>query len=443
MTVTRGDLAALSLNTYHDARYPLKYLAYVTISPPQQFDSGLYVETYQNIKTGEIIIAARGTYLSSIESAMNDLRADFGIGFNQIPDQYKDYKKYVNNVRDKYQGTSIYLTGHSLAGAYLQLYDADCALHFDTENRTQLPAVTFGSPGVSGVVYWNWTKEVVKFGGIKYLSSCLSIENYARTSDPVPYSTWPCFALGRTTLFPSYNLIGLDAHSAYNYFETAWMYQTGGATDATQTNATHDTYSFDQNNLNTLEGIKQATKNYKMNQEDERELGYLQGVDHKYLLAPDDPAFIDATLSLQDTFNGYYLEYNEYGVKWRITTSGKVHPDDLVKYQKQQEYYEGLHSDAILKTLIPEEDFKGQIHEGADYINMVNFYINTEDVSSGTDYPDFVATLGKIRDTQNNILEDVASFGVDVLKGVVGLATGVSILDEEAEGEDPGDQEGW
>jgi hypothetical protein len=440
MTVTRGDFAALSLNTYHDPRYPLKYLDYVTISPSQHFDSGLYVETYQNIKTGEIVIAARGTYLSSIESAMNDLRADFGIGFNQIPDQYKDYKNYVNSVRDKYQGTSIYLTGHSLAGAYPQLYDADCALHFDTENRTQLPAVTFGAPGASGVVYWNWTKEVVKFGGIKYLSSCLSIENYARTSDPVPYLTWPCFALGRTTLFPSYNLIGFDAHSAYNYFETAWTYQTGGATDATQANATHDTYSSDQNNLNTLEGIKLATKNYKMNQEDEKELRDVQGVAHKYLLAPDDPAFIDATLSLQDMANGYYLEYNEYGVKRRITASGKVHPDDLVKDQKQQEY-EKLHSDAILRTLTPEEEFKGQVHEGTDYVPIASFLNNIKKVSSGTDYPDFAATLGEIRDTKNNIFEDVASFGVDVLKGVVGLAkTGVSILGEEAEREAPGGQ---
>lgn len=430
MTVTRGDLAALSLDSYNDSRYPL-YLEYESISGPQHFGSGLYVETYQNIKTGEIVIAARGTDLSSIENAWKDITTDIGIGLNKIPSQYLDYKKYVNSIRDEYPGASIYLTGHSKAGAFVQLYEADCILHYYNEHRNPLKAVTFGSPAISGVVGHNWLDEVRGLGGFKALSSLLniSIENCINESDPIPKLTNPLSWAGKVTIFPSNNLSGFDAHSMYNYLITAWDYQTGGAGNVAGADTIPKAFMVDisNNKYNSL-------VNNIIHSSIDNDVDYLRGVQsvsHKYLLAPDDPAFIDATLSLQDMANGYYLEDNEYGIKWRVTASGRVYPDDLAKYQKQQEYYERLHPDAILGVLKPEKKFKGQVHEDADYVPIASFINNIKTVSSGTDYPDFAAILGEMRDTKINIFEDVASFGVDILKGVIDLAkTEVSILGE-------------
>jgi len=151
-------------------------------------------------------------------------------------------------------------------------------------------------------------------------------------------------------------------------------------------------------------------------------------------LAPDDPSFIDATLSYQDMANAYSLEYNEYGVKRRVTISGQVHPDDLVKDQKQQEYYEGLCADdTIFRVLTPEKEFNWQVHEGIDYIPIASLFNNKKKVSNGNNFEYFVATPGELQDARNNIYGDIASFGVDVLN-VIGIEkTGVSLLGEDEE----------
>lgn len=61
-----------------------------------------------------------------------------------------------------------------------------------------------------------------------------------------------------------------------------------------------------------------------------------QGVEARYQMAPDNPAFIDADLSQQDISNGYRLEYNPNGILWRVTAAGTPHPDDADKYMEQQ-----------------------------------------------------------------------------------------------------------
>ncbi len=179
-----------------------------------------------------------------------------------------------------------------------------------------------------------------------------------------------------------------------------------------------DKYSFNQNNLNTLGNLRS-----------------IQGVAHEYLLAPDDPTFIDATLSFQDMANGYALEENEFGVWWRITASGQVHPDDVDKYQKQYEYYERLHSGTILRALPPEEafKFKRKEHENSDYIHIADLPNSIKKESIGTDFEDIVAALGGIKDTRNNVFGNFASFGADIPKGVGLGKMGVSILGEEAD----------
>jgi len=176
-----------------------------------------------------------------------------------------------------------------------------------------------------------------------------------------------------------------------------------------------DKYSFNQSNLNTLGNIRSV-----------------QGVAHEYLLAPDDPTFIDATLSFQDMANGYFLEDNEHGVRWRITASGRVHPDDLDKYQKQCEYYERLHSDTILRALPSEEAFKRKEYESSGYVPIANLPNTIKTENSGTDFENFVATLGKIKNTRNNVFENFSGFGADGLNGAGLEKMGGSILGEEA-----------
>ncbi|MDF2564835.1 MAG: hypothetical protein K0Q53_1230 [Massilibacillus sp.] len=68
----------------------------------------------------------------------------------------------------------------------------------------------------------------------------------------------------------------------------------------------------------------------------------VQGVEPQYRLSPDNPAFVDATLSFQDRANGYDLEDNENHVKWRIKPSRQVHPDDWDNYLIQQEYKQSI-----------------------------------------------------------------------------------------------------
>ncbi len=56
------------------------------------------------------------------------------------------------------------------------------------------------------------------------------------------------------------------------------------------------------------------------------------------LLAPNNPAFIDATLNDLDIAFDYRLDYNPNGVLWRVSAAGRVHPDDLEKFYQQQEF---------------------------------------------------------------------------------------------------------
>jgi hypothetical protein len=76
----------------------------------------------------------------------------------------------------------------------------------------------------------------------------------------------------------------------------------------------------------------------------------VQGVEPQYRLAPTNSAFVDATLSFQDIANDYHLEYNSNGIKWRVKPSGVVHPDDLAKFQQQQEYIQSISDNLAAKA---------------------------------------------------------------------------------------------
>ena len=60
----------------------------------------------------------------------------------------------------------------------------------------------------------------------------------------------------------------------------------------------------------------------------------------EYLLGPQNPAFIHATLNHQDIRNGYTLAYNPNGILWRINAAGDPHPDDLYQFYQQQEIHQ-------------------------------------------------------------------------------------------------------
>ncbi|WP_371363628.1 hypothetical protein SRRS_45080 [Sporomusa rhizae] len=53
---------------------------------------------------------------------------------------------------------------------------------------------------------------------------------------------------------------------------------------------------------------------------------------------PQSPVFINPTLSHQNILDGYRLRENplKIGLSWRVTASGRVHPDDVKQYIKQE-----------------------------------------------------------------------------------------------------------
>ena len=61
-------------------------------------------------------------------------------------------------------------------------------------------------------------------------------------------------------------------------------------------------------------------------------------IEAQYTIAPDDPAFLDARLSLEDIRNGYRLQYNPNGILWRVNLANMPHPYDLRNFYRQQEY---------------------------------------------------------------------------------------------------------
>ncbi|MCM0759457.1 polymorphic toxin type 44 domain-containing protein [Sporomusa sphaeroides DSM 2875] len=55
-------------------------------------------------------------------------------------------------------------------------------------------------------------------------------------------------------------------------------------------------------------------------------------------IAPQNPVFINPALTYQNIIDGYRLGENPFrmGLLWRITASGRVHPDDVKQYIRQE-----------------------------------------------------------------------------------------------------------
>ncbi len=56
---------------------------------------------------------------------------------------------------------------------------------------------------------------------------------------------------------------------------------------------------------------------------------------------PQSPVFINPTLTHQNILDGYRLRENPLGIglSWRVTASGRVHPDDLKQCTRQEEIF--------------------------------------------------------------------------------------------------------
>jgi hypothetical protein len=109
-------------------------------APQELQQSGFYGAAYQNVDTGEIVIAYRGT--EPTQDAFHDiLGADVDIGTGDEHQQFVDALEFAKNVQDTYQGlgVDISVTGHSLGGGLAQL----------AADTFGWGGVTFEAPGMS------------------------------------------------------------------------------------------------------------------------------------------------------------------------------------------------------------------------------------------------------------------------------------------------------
>jgi len=70
---------------------------------------------------------------------------------------------------------------------------------------------------------------------------------------------------------------------------------------------------------------------------------------------PQSPVFINPTLSHQNILDGYRLRENplKIGLSWRVTASGRVHPDDLKQCNRQEEILQNYFIEYAKLVAIP------------------------------------------------------------------------------------------
>ncbi|WP_217589261.1 Mbeg1-like protein [Lentibacillus saliphilus] len=103
--------------------------------------SGFHARTYENKEDHTIVVAFGGT-----EMELKDYASDAAIAFGYNMEQYDEAIDYVDDMMKRYPDHKIVVTGHSLGGALAQY----------TSINTQIPAVTFNSPGIKTRDYGFW-----------------------------------------------------------------------------------------------------------------------------------------------------------------------------------------------------------------------------------------------------------------------------------------------
>jgi dienelactone hydrolase len=109
-------------------------------APQELQQSGFYGAAYQNVDTGEIVIAYRGTE-PNIQAIRDDLSADIDIGAGEEHPQFVDALAFAQQVNREFggQNQAISVTGHSLGGGLAQL----------AADTFGWAGVTFEAPGMS------------------------------------------------------------------------------------------------------------------------------------------------------------------------------------------------------------------------------------------------------------------------------------------------------
>ena len=98
-------------------------------------ESGLEAMAFLNHKTNELVVAFRGTELSSMEDILADVQIVMQLNVNQK----KDADIFIKDIKKRYDKKySIIITGHSLGGFHAQ----------DQAAKTGYPAATFNAVGM-------------------------------------------------------------------------------------------------------------------------------------------------------------------------------------------------------------------------------------------------------------------------------------------------------
>ena len=192
--VTRKEYALLSWAAYKDNELPKDS---VWKKMEEYSDAtGCQATAFRNSETGEIVIAYRGT-----DSDLDWISGNAPVGtptiMHKVPEQYGGAIYFYNSIKDKYQGVTISITGHSLGGILAQLVGA-CTLK---------ETVTFNSIGVEHLLD---NLDPPQSKSMKYSN----IKNYSLENDALYqlHIKGKYQFLGESYIIPSTGQPGIDAH---------------------------------------------------------------------------------------------------------------------------------------------------------------------------------------------------------------------------------------
>lgn len=128
-------LRQASMAVYGKGQYPTNYEIHSQEEFMPESNTGFYADIL--VDKNDVIIACRGTELTSLK----DLKNDIDMLRGQIPEQAINALYLLNKVEEKYGSADITITGHSLGGSVSQIVGA----------LRDVDAVTFNAYGVKNL----------------------------------------------------------------------------------------------------------------------------------------------------------------------------------------------------------------------------------------------------------------------------------------------------
>ncbi len=108
--------------------------------------SGMDAGVYKNRDTSELVLAFRGTEfcgfscsLKEAQDSFRDVTADTAIGIGIVSDQFKHAFNFAQDIINRYPGSKIIVTGHSLGGGLAQAVGATLGLETYVFNSSPVP----------------------------------------------------------------------------------------------------------------------------------------------------------------------------------------------------------------------------------------------------------------------------------------------------------------